>query len=155
VNTTRRIAHISAGILIGFASCIPQTTSTEPGISGQKTQHELANTTMKITIVGTGFDAILEDNPTTVKLRELLPLTLQMSELNGNEKFFHLSTALPTNDSKPGKIHAGDLMLWGDDSLVLFLQVVFNSLQLHATWPDRRPVRPCRSRWSRKRHCPV
>lgn len=120
MNTTRRIAHISAGILISFASCIPQTTSTELGISDQKTQHESASTTMKITIGGTAFVAVLEDNPTTVKLRELLPLTLKMSELNGNEKFFHLSTALPTHDSKPGTIHTGDLMLWGDDSLVLF-----------------------------------
>jgi hypothetical protein len=50
----------------------------------------------------------------------MLPLTLDMSELNGNEKYFHLSTRLPTDASNPGTLRTGDLMLWGADSLVLF-----------------------------------
>ena len=33
---------------------------------------------------------------------------------------FHFSTNLPTDASNPGTIRAGDLMLWGDNSLVLF-----------------------------------
>ena len=50
----------------------------------------------------------------------MLPLTLDMSELNGNEKYFHFSAKFPTDASNPGTIKSGDLMLWGDNSLVLF-----------------------------------
>ena len=40
----------------------------------------------------------------------------------GNEKYFHLPTRLPTDAANPGTIRAGDLMLWGADSLVLFYE---------------------------------
>ncbi len=50
----------------------------------------------------------------------MLPLTLEMSELNGNEKYFHLPTDLPADAGNPGTIRAGDLMLWTSNSLVLF-----------------------------------
>lgn len=75
---------------------------------------------MKITIGSTTFKATLEDNPTVAKLKPLLPLTVNMTELNGNEKYYHLSTRLPTDSISPGTIQSGDLMLYGDNSLVLF-----------------------------------
>ena len=85
--------------------------------------HNRATTTkMKIKIGSRIFTAILYDNPTAAKLEAMLPLTLEMSELNGNEKYFHLSTSLPTNASNPGTIRAGDLMLWEASSLVLFYE---------------------------------
>ena len=43
-----------------------------------------------------------------------------MSELNGNVKYNYLPFTLPTNASNPEQIHAGDLMLYGSDCLVLF-----------------------------------
>lgn len=43
----------------------------------------------------------------------MLPLTLDMSELHGNEKYYHFPTEQPTDPSNPGTIEAGDLMLWG------------------------------------------
>ena len=75
---------------------------------------------MKITIGSKTFKATLEDNPTVAKLKPLLPLTVNMTELNGNEKYYHLSTRLPTDAISPGTIQSGDLMLYGDNSLVLF-----------------------------------
>ncbi len=81
---------------------------------------EAAKENMKITIGSKTFKATLEDNPTVAALMALLPLTVKMTDLNGNEKYYHLSTPLPTDASKPGTIQSGDLMLYGDNSLVLF-----------------------------------
>lgn len=49
-----------------------------------------------------------------------LPLSLDMSDLNGNEKKVDLPTALPANPSRPGTIRNGDLMLYGANTVVLF-----------------------------------
>jgi hypothetical protein len=75
---------------------------------------------MKVTIGSKTVMATPEDNPATAKLKAMLPLTLDMSELNGNEKYFHLAAPLPTDAANPGTIRAGDLMLWQSDGLVLF-----------------------------------
>jgi hypothetical protein len=75
---------------------------------------------MKVTIGSRTFTAILYDNPTVAALKTMLPLAVEMTELNGNEKYFHLATELPVDAAKPGTIQAGDLMLWQSNSLVLF-----------------------------------
>ncbi|MNC57757.1 hypothetical protein D3C75_1074380 [compost metagenome] len=43
-----------------------------------------------------------------------------MEELNANEIFADLPHKLPSNPVRPGTIHAGDLMLYGTQTLVLF-----------------------------------
>ncbi len=45
-----------------------------------------------------------------------------MSELNGNEKYYYLSGSLPANSGRLPGIHTGDLMLYGDNCLVLFYE---------------------------------
>jgi hypothetical protein len=49
-----------------------------------------------------------------------------MKDLNSNEKFFDLSSNLTANASNPRTINAGDLMLWGSNTLVLFYKT-FNT----------------------------
>lgn len=75
---------------------------------------------VSLTVGGQSFAAQLEDNETTRAFYALLPLTLDMSELNGNEKFYYMDSTLPTNAENPGQINAGDLMLYGNNCLVLF-----------------------------------
>jgi hypothetical protein len=64
--------------------------------------------------------ATLEDNSTAAAFREMLPLTLDMSDFHSNEKFFDLPNRLPVKDANPGKIQTGDLMIWSSSTLVLF-----------------------------------
>ena len=75
---------------------------------------------MKIRIGSKTFDATLFDNETATAFKALLPLTVDMEELNGNEKKYDLSKSLPTNSFNPKTINSGDLMIWGDRTLVLF-----------------------------------
>jgi len=82
--------------------------------------------TISITIGDKVLTATLEANATASAFKARLPLTANMTELNGNEKFFDLSNNLPTNASNPRTIHSGDLMLWGSNTLVLFYKT-FNT----------------------------
>jgi hypothetical protein len=82
---------------------------------------------MKITIGSNIFKATLLDNETVTAFKEMLPITLDMNELNGNEKYARLSNNLPTNAQNPGTIHAGDLMLWGSNTFVLFYETLSTS----------------------------
>ena len=73
-----------------------------------------------LSIGGHVFTARLEDNVTARAFAGLLPMTLDMSELNGNEKYHYLDGSLPSAPGRVGRINAGDLMLYGDDCVVLF-----------------------------------
>lgn len=75
-----------------------------------------------LTVGGQEFAVTLADNESARRFETLLPLTLNMSELNGNEKYFYLDTELPTDPYQPGEINTGDLMLYGDNCLVLFYE---------------------------------
>lgn len=75
---------------------------------------------MRLTINGRHFAADLADNDTARTFAALLPLSLAMSDLHGNEKYSRLDTRLPSRPEHPGRIRTGDLMLFGDDCVVLF-----------------------------------
>lgn len=84
-------------------------------------------TNIKISVGGKTFTATLEDNNTVKALVKQLPLTVDMSELNGNEKYNFLSNNLRADASIcPGKIHQGYLMLYDSNCLVLFYET-FNT----------------------------
>ena len=101
-----------------------QQTPTAAAVSiveAHKTGEEKAVVhTIHIKIDGRDFSVRLEDNPTAQAFKEEFPLTLTMKELNGNEKYGRLTKGLPSKDENPGQIHAGDLMLYGSDCIVLF-----------------------------------
>lgn len=75
---------------------------------------------LNIKIGDKNFTATLEDNATTRELLNKLPLTINMSELHGNEKYYYFDESMPTNSIRVGNINTGDLMLYGSDCLVLF-----------------------------------
>lgn len=75
---------------------------------------------LKISVGKNTFTATLDNNATVTAFKTRWPLTVNMKELNSNEKYFDLPGNLPANASNPGSIQAGDLMLYGSNTLVLF-----------------------------------
>ena len=75
---------------------------------------------MKILIEGNEYIISLENNETARKFVDMLPQEFIMNELNGNEKYVYLDTTLPTNTYNPKRISAGDVMLFGNNCLVIF-----------------------------------
>ena len=75
-----------------------------------------------ITVNGQELPATLADTDAAREFAQLLPLHLQLEELNGNEKYSYLDNPLSTDSYNPGIIHAGDLMLFGSSCIVLFYQ---------------------------------
>ena len=78
--------------------------------------------TITVSANGSSWDATLADTDAARAFADRLPLTLTMDELNGNEKYHYLAHALPGEAQAVGGIHAGDLMLYGDDCVVLFYE---------------------------------
>jgi len=112
---------LRAGIAFDF---IHESESTQ----NKDEEHKAPmSTNIKIKVGNQTFTATLLDNATTKTFKAMLPLTVTMTELNGNEKFFTLAKNLPTNSSKPGNIAIGDLMLWGSNTLVLFYETFSTS----------------------------
>lgn len=73
-----------------------------------------------VEIGGHRFPITLDDSPAAAAFRELLPATWEMEELHGNEKFIYLDSSLPSDARSVGYIETGDLMLYGDNCVVLF-----------------------------------
>ena len=139
------ILAVAAGMTfstISFAACspddpipVPGTSQPEhPGSPGEPNKPDNnddnnnnnndtpMNNQLTITVGTVSFTATLADNATAAAFKSRLPLTLNMSELNGNEKYYNLPESLPAAASNPGTIQAGDLMLYGSDCLVLFYE---------------------------------
>ena len=104
-------------VFSAFVACTPSSDAEET-LTGEKILIKAGNST---------FTATLADNETADRFYEMLPLTLDMSELNGNEKYFYLDEALPSQPYQPETIEAGDLMLYGTSCVVLFYETFSSS----------------------------
>ena len=76
--------------------------------------------TMKVIINKKEYIINLEDNETVKSFISSLPQELEMSELNGNEKYVYSDKSLPTDSENIKKINKGDVMLYGNNCLVIF-----------------------------------
>lgn len=132
------VALSVAGMASGFAACseedaaMPDTVQPSPGTDNDTTgdgngeNEETTDTIMSnrinISVGGRTYAATLADNDAACAFAALMPLTVDMSELNGNEKYYYLDTALPVESYRPGTIRTGDLMLYGSTCLVIFYE---------------------------------
>ncbi|HKG04898.1 MAG TPA: cyclophilin-like fold protein [Pedobacter sp.] len=101
------------------ASC-GKDDKTMPAQNNEAGNNNVSATKMKITVGTAVFTATLYGNASANEFKARLPLTIDMKELNANEKYYDLSIPLPTNASVGGAIKAGDLTLYGNNVLVLF-----------------------------------
>lgn len=74
----------------------------------------------QLSLNGGTYQVTFAENETAKAFCAMLPLTLSMQELNGNEKYIYLDKKLPSSPEYPGTVQAGDLMLYGDNCIVLF-----------------------------------
>ncbi len=95
--------------------------------NGNNEEENKMNRSMTIRVGDHNFDATLEDNATARAFAALLPMTVTMNDLNGNEKYHYLSENLPTDSYRPGTLRNGDLMLYGAGCLVLFYETFSSS----------------------------
>ncbi len=114
----------------GSAAPGVENPSPEPGKSdenddkgnGSGDDSGAVNGKVLVKIGNAAFTATLDDNAAARAFVSLLPMTLEMDELNGNEKYCYLSRELPAESYRPGLIRAGDLMLYGSNCVVLFYE---------------------------------
>jgi hypothetical protein len=110
-------------LMLGACEARVSTPSGPPGAAVTEAAPAAAKkeeSRMWMTVGERRFAITLSDNPAAGAFAALLPLTFDMSDLNGNEKHVELPKALPADASRPGTIRNGDLMLYGDDTLVVF-----------------------------------
>ena len=117
---------ISIPILIAIIVSVVVTTIMMNNLSPETNQSinnkEMTMDKVYININNKKLGIDLENNSTTSALIKLLPLELSMNDLNGNEKYVYLNESLPTNTYSPKHIEAGDVMLFGDNCLVIFYE---------------------------------
>ena len=123
---------ISIPILIAIivsvvvATVMMNNKDKEPNLSPETNQsidnEEMTMDKVYININNKKLGIDLENNSTVSALVKMLPLNLSMSDLNSNEKYAYLDESLPTNTYSPKHIEAGDVMLFGDNCLVIFYE---------------------------------
>ncbi len=116
---------ILAFAVLSFLACSPGAASPV-SLAGNYSLNPTGSK-MNIKIGDRIFTATLHDNATAAAFKILLPIKANMLELNGNEKYVDLPTHLPANAVNPGTVHAGDLMLWNSNTLVLFYKTFSTS----------------------------
>lgn len=97
----------------------PGAPATAPPDATQTTQ-KFEESRIWLSVGKRRFAVTLADTEAARAFASMLPLTLDMEELNGNEKKKELSNSLSTDASRPGMIRTGDLLLWGARTVVIF-----------------------------------
>ncbi len=110
----RWYSAIGLGVVIAFVLIFV--------VRAEKTKGSAMRDRMEIIVGSARFTAVLAENEAAAAFLRRLPLTVEMRELNGNEKYADLANPLPAKTETPGTIRCGDLMLYGSSTVVLFYE---------------------------------
>ena len=124
VTSSEAVAAESAAEEAPAETAAAEQTSVTPAETNVTESEEdtMENNTITVTVNGSVFTARLADTAAAEQFAEMLPLTLDMSELNGNEKYIYTDTAFSAEAESVGQIEKGDIMLYGDNCVVLFYE---------------------------------
>lgn len=120
------ICVLAISLLIMITGCNKKVSISSNKIVEYKNSNKVINS-VKVIIEKKEYTINLENNSTAKSFANMLPQELTMSELNGNEKYVYLDNTLPENSSNIKKVIAGDVMLYGNNCLVIFYKS-FNTL---------------------------
>ena len=96
-----------------------ESSNTDNTVNGENEDMSIVSE-IKVIIEGEEYKATLENNKTASALVDMLPLQINMTELNGNEKYRYMGKPFPVHLYQPEHIEAGDIMLYSADCLVVF-----------------------------------
>lgn len=116
----RCLAGVFLGLLVFGTSHASPALASQPSVIAAPDAGRAKESRMWMTVGDRRFAVTLAGNDAARVFASRLPLTLDMTDLNGNEKKFDLPDALPAKPSRPGTIRNGDLMLYGVNTLVVF-----------------------------------
>lgn len=120
------LVAVIVSVIVTIVMLNSKEPKKDPNLSPETSQTtDNKETTMDkiyVSINNEELEMELNDNSTASALVKLLPLELSMSDLNNNEKYAYLDESLPTNTYSPKHIEAGDVMLFGDNCLVIFYE---------------------------------
>lgn len=139
--TTRQFIPICLFLLVtlfSFAACgkddelpllpkEPANETPDENDDDQNGENDNQNNKINLNIGEYVFAVTLYDNASAKAFKALLPLSVTMNEMNGNEKYHYLSVSLPTSATIVGTACNGDLMLYGNNCVVLFYQTFATS----------------------------
>ena len=106
-------------IIVAIYYLVPKNRDNFDNVNGDNMFNEF---NVNILINGNNYTAIFEDNITTRELISILPFEINMNELNGNEKYYYFSTNFQVEPKRVNKINAGDIMMFGNNCLVIFYE---------------------------------
>jgi hypothetical protein len=115
----RGLGLLSGVLMLGGCEAGQTETSSSSTVAAAATVQP-KESRMWMTVAQRRFAITLADTEAARVFAAMLPLTMDMADLNSNEKHAKLPTALPTDARRPGTIRSGDLLLYGSDTLVVF-----------------------------------
>lgn len=104
--------------LIIPTGCIKNNNQTYKINKNEKS--DIKMTEIKVIIKDKSYKLNLENNQTVEEFINIIPQEYMMNELNGNEKYVYINESLTTNTYQPKYIEKGDVMLYGDNCIVIF-----------------------------------
>lgn len=89
-----------------------------------KEQKEVSKNMKKVKMIvkNKEFEVILNNSKASDEFYKMLPLEIDMEDVNGNEKFTKLSKKFTQEVQNPKQINNGDIMLYGSNGLVVFYE---------------------------------
>ena len=114
----KKIISILIICILLLAGC----TNNSKTNNDKSKESDIKMSNIKVTINNKTYNLDLENNNTVEEFINLLPQEYNMNDLNNNEKYVYIDKSLSTNSYNPKHIEKGDVMLFGNNCLVIFYE---------------------------------